>query len=110
MKKFFVLYKASPEQFKRWGGMSPEEQKKGMEMWNKWMADHKDVIVDGGPLNKVKQVTKEGITDAHNDIGAYSIVKAESLEAAAEIFKDSPHFHRSTGTIEVMDMPEWTKK
>lgn len=112
MKKYFVLYKATPEQFKKWMSMSEGEGKKWMEAWNAWMVPYKGAFVDeGGPLNKVKKVRKGKIEDAHNDIGAYAVVQADSLEAAAEMFKDSPHFEdtgESEGvTIEVMEMPEW---
>ncbi|RJR14297.1 hypothetical protein C4585_00530 [Candidatus Parcubacteria bacterium] len=112
MKKYFVLYKASPEQFKKWMSTSKEEQQKGMEAWNAWIEKHKADIVDGGtPLSKVKQVTTKGVTDIHNDIGGYMIVQAESHEAAAKLMQDSPHFSdmegADAGTIEVMEMPEW---
>ena len=113
MKKFLVLYKASPELFKQWMSMPPEEQKRGMDIWKKWMADHaKDMADGGGPVSKVKRVTKDGVSDAHNDIGAYSIVQANSHEEAAAIFKDSPHFDGadSSAVIDVMAMPEWPKQ
>jgi hypothetical protein len=36
---------------------TPEQQKKGMEAWMKWMGDHKSSMVDGGaPLGKTKKV------------------------------------------------------
>lgn len=112
MKKYFVLYKASPEQFEKWMSMPKEEQQKGMEAWNTWMADHKADLVDPGtPLNKVKKVTVSGIEDAHNDIGGYMILQAESHEAAAKLMQSSPHFSDMDGAdkgwIEIMEMPEW---
>lgn len=110
MKKYFVLYKASPEQFKKWMSMSKEDQQKGMEVWNTWMEDHKAEIADPGtPLSKVKKVTKQGIEDAHNNIGGYMILQAESLDAAATIMQNSPHFDEleSGSWIEVMEMPSW---
>jgi hypothetical protein len=112
MKKYFVLYKATPEQYKKWMSSSPEEQKKGMESWNKWIETHKADIVDpGSPLSKVKQVTTQGVKDTNNDIGGYMILQAESHGAAAQLMQDSPHFD-GTGNdsgvfIEVMEMPDW---
>lgn len=107
MKKFFVTYNATPEQFKKWMSMEEGEGKAWMDAWNAWMAPHKTAFLDeGGPLNKVKKVTKGKVEDAHNSIGAYSIVQAESHEAATEIFKDCPHFEGDSW-IEVMEMPGW---
>ena len=42
MKKFMVLYMANAADFERMMKEStPEQQKKGMEGWMKWMGDHK---------------------------------------------------------------------
>jgi hypothetical protein len=109
MKKYFVLYKASPEEIKKWlSKSSPEDQKKITEAWGKWTGDHKSDIADPGTqLNQVKQVTTKGITDVHNDVGGYMILQAESHDAAAKLLQDSPHFLGGDAfTIEVMDMPE----
>jgi hypothetical protein len=112
MKKYFVLYRASPEQFKKWMSATPEQQKKGMEAWGAWMQTHKGDIVDqGSPLSKVKRVTPKAVEDSHNDIGGYMVIQAESLDAAAQMMKDSPHFESADdveggGFVEVMEMPE----
>jgi hypothetical protein len=40
MKKFMVLYKAPVAQFEEWmKNVTPEQQKKGMEGWMKWMSN-----------------------------------------------------------------------
>lgn len=109
MKKFFVVYKATPEEFqKMMANSTPEEQKAGMEEWKKWMDAHKANLVDSGaPLGKTKEVSKGGtVKDIKNDIGGYSIVQAESHDAAAKIFADSPHFSMMGGTVEVMEIAE----
>ena len=51
---------------------------------------------------KTKRVTKDGVTDVRNEIMMYSIVEAESPEAAVEMFKDHPHFTIPEGWIDVM--------
>ncbi len=112
MKKYFALYKASPEQFKKWMSGTPEEQKKGMEVWGEWITANKAYIVDeGSPLSKVKKVTPTAVEDAHNDIGGYMVLQAESLEEAANLMKTSPHFMGAEGDpavfVEVMEMPSW---
>ena len=91
--------------FERALKMPPEELKEGMKGWEPWMKENESVIVDGGsPLGKTKRITKGGaVSNVRNEIGAYSIVQAESLDAAAKIFEDSPHFWFEDGWIEVIE-------
>lgn len=58
MKKFVVLYMASRADFeKMMENSTPEQQKKGMNAWMKWMDANETSIVDGGaPLGKTKRV------------------------------------------------------
>jgi len=49
MKKFMVLYMANGAEFeKMMKNSTPEQQKKGMEGWMKWMGDHKASLVVSG--------------------------------------------------------------
>ena len=63
----------------------------------------------GGPLGKTKRVTAAGAKDAHNDIGGYTLIQADSADAAAKIFAGHPHFQMSKDAyidiVEVMPMP-----
>ncbi len=61
MKKYLVLYMADTAAFETMmRNATPEQQKKGMEAWMKWMGDHKAALVDGGaPLGKTKRVELE---------------------------------------------------
>ena len=112
MKKFMVLYMASGVEFeKMMKNSTPEQQKKGMDAWMKWMNKHKKSLVDGGaPLGKTKRVDAKGASNTKNGIGGYSIVQAQSHDAAAKIFdKDHPHLHMMPGgwieIVEIMSMP-----
>lgn len=85
----------------------PEADRKAQEVqmqseWNTWMASHKDAIAETAGVGKPKRVTAAGIEDSRNDIMMYSFVEAESLEAAADMFKNHPHFGIPGGWIEVM--------
>ena len=62
MKKFMVLYMAAGAEFeKMMKNSSPEQQKKGMEAWMKWMNANKTSIIEGGaPLGKTKPLTPTG--------------------------------------------------
>lgn len=107
MKKFLVLYMADPAEFeKMMKSSTPEMQKKGMEAWMKWMGAHQASLVDGGaPLGKTKRVDAKGAKDAKNEIGGYSIVQADSNEAAAKMFgKDHPHLQMPGAWVEVVEI------
>ena len=107
MKKFMVLYMASgPEFEKMMKNSTPEQQKKGMDAWMKWMDANKTSIVDGGaPLGKTKRVDSDGASNTKNEIGGYSIVQAETAEAATKLFgKDHPHLQMPGGWVEVIEI------
>ena len=61
MTKFLVLYMANAAEFaKMMQNSTPEQQKKSMDAWMKWMGDNKASLVDGGaPLGKTKRVELE---------------------------------------------------
>jgi hypothetical protein len=107
MKKFMVLYMAPAAEFERMMREStPEQQKKGMQGWIKWMGDNQSSLVDGGaPLGKTSRVDAEGVSDTKNGIGGYSIVQADNAEAATKLFgKDHPHLQVPGGWIEVTEI------
>src|SRR4026207_1735891 len=104
MKKFVVLYMASGPQFeKMMKNPTPEQKKKGMDAW---MNANKTSIVEGGaPLGKTKRVDSNGASNSKNEIGGYSVVQAESQDAAAKIFgKDHPHLQMPGAWIEIMEI------
>jgi len=104
--KFFVTYQMPHTGLDQWMQL-PEAERKAQEVemqtqWNEWMAAHKDVITETAGVGKPKKVTASGVEDSRNDIMMYSFVEAESLDAAAEVFKNHPHFGIPGGWIEVM--------
>ena len=109
MKKFLAIYLGSAEGFDKYKAMAEEMRKandmKGMAAWMKWGTDNKDSIVDmGSPLGKTKRIDKNGITDIRNALGAWTVVQAESHEAAAKLFENHPHFMIFPGeSVEVME-------
>jgi hypothetical protein len=76
-----------------------------MAAWKAWADKHKDAIVPGGaPLGKTKRVTASGVADVRNAMAAFTVVRADSHEAAAAVFRDHPHFMMFPGeAIEVME-------
>jgi hypothetical protein len=111
MKKFMVLYMASPADFEKAMKASSDQHKKGMDAWMKWTGKHKKSLVDGGgPLGKTKRVGAKGASNTKNGVGGYSIVQAPSHDAAAKMFgKDHPHLQMMPGAwieiVEIMPIP-----
>lgn len=106
--KFLVTYQMPHAGLDGWMKL-PEEERKAQEQqmqaeWNAWLAEHKSVIIETAGVGKPKRITAAGIEDARNDIMMYSFVEAESLEAAAQIFANHPHFGIPGGWIEVMSV------
>src|SRR5437762_586815 len=93
MKKFFILYCAPVEEMQKlMAATSEAERNASMQDWQKWMESHKSDIVDmGAPVGQNKRVTQSGVTSAHNEVGGYSIIQAESYDAASTLLKDNPH-------------------
>ena len=115
MKKFLAIYLGSASGMAEWKKLDEAKRKQreaaGMEAWNKWGTVNQKAIVDQGtPLGKTKLISKQGVSDTKNEITAYTIVQAESHEAAAKLFENHPHFTIFPGeSVEVMEclpMPE----
>ena len=107
MKKFLVLFMAKESELeKMMKNSTPEQQKQGMAAWMKWMDDHKASLVDhGAPLAKTKRVDAKGASDTKNEVCGYSIVQAESADAATKIFgKDQPHLQVPGAWIEIVEI------
>lgn len=115
MKQFLAIYLGSAESFEKYKAMDEMTRQgkdmAGMEAWGKWAAAHQDAIVnDGSPLGKTKHIDKSGVTDVRNDLGAWTVVQAQSHEEAAKMFENHPHFTifpgESVEVMEILPMPK----
>jgi hypothetical protein len=110
MKKFLAVFLGTSGGTEEWKTMPEAERKakerEGMMAWGKWMEDHKAAVLDGGgPLGKTKKVNKNGVEDIRNEMGAFTVVEAESHEAAAKMFENHPHYMIFPGDrVEVMEI------
>ncbi len=87
---------------------TPEEGAKQMEKWKAWVGGLGDAVVNPGtPLGKSKTVSSDGVSDdgGSNPLLGFSIVKADSMDAALEMAKACPFLEIGTVEVaEVMDM------
>jgi hypothetical protein len=59
----------------------------------------------GGPLSRTKLVSTGGVSDIRNNLGAFTVVHAESQDVAARLFLNHPHFTIFPGQgVEVMEV------
>src|SRR3954469_5820528 len=80
------------------------KQKEGIAAWKAWAEKHQAAIVTmGGPLGKTKKVSSRGTEDTSNNLGAFTVVRADSHEQAAKMFEKHPHFMIFPGDgVEIM--------
>jgi hypothetical protein len=112
MKTFLAVYTGSPAMRERFEQeySDPEKRKalqqRGTAAWGAWVTANPSSITDnGGPLGKTKRIGPNGIADVRNHLTGYTIVRAESHEAAAALFLDHPHFSIFPGdAVEVMEV------
>jgi hypothetical protein len=103
----FLGSKTSPRRA-AWDALSEGDrrakEREGVTAWKTWVEKHQTAIVSmGGPLGKTKKITQNGIGDTSNNLGAFTVVRADSHEAAAKIFENHPHFTIFPGdSVEIM--------
>ena len=103
----FLGSKTSPK-WAAWNALSEAERRakeqQGMAAWKAWVEKHQAVIVAmGGPLGKTKKIDAKGMADISNEMGAFTVVRAGSHEAAAKLFDNHPHFAIFPGErVEIM--------
>ena len=107
MAKFLFVYRDNPETMSQ---PSPEEMQQVMEAWGKWFQELGSAIIDpGDALMPEGKVLREGtVTDgpfieAKELLGGYSVVEADSLDAALEMAKSCPVAGEG-GSIEIRQL------
>jgi hypothetical protein len=99
MANYMVLYT---------GGMgmaaSPEEQEKIRAEWGAWYGKLGATVVDGGaPFGDSKHLKGNGVEDGSlhgNPATGYTVIEADSLDAAAAACADHPHLTHG-GQVEI---------
>lgn len=101
MAKYVLVYKG--------GGMAAteEEQKAAMAAWGAWFGELGSAVVDmGAPFAGSKTVAGDGtVSDGDGGLTGYSIITADSLDAAAGLSKGCPIF-ASGGSLKVYEAME----
>jgi hypothetical protein len=109
MKRFLVTYLAPASVIEEWKKTPAETRKAAEEKmqsdWKNWMSNHHKIFVDkGAGVGKTRRVTAQGSANGKNDIMLYSVIEAESHEAASKMFEGHPHLGIPQASIEIMEI------
>jgi hypothetical protein len=99
MSRFLITYHGS--------GMptDPAVMEQAKAAFAKWVGEAGDAIVDpGAPVRRVTQVSTGSPTEP-TEIGGYSIIEAESPDAASAVLRSHPFVARG-GTLQVNEVIE----
>jgi hypothetical protein len=116
MANFLFVYRSNPAAGQ---DMTPEQMQQMMQKWQAWMGEglQKGWIVDTGdaltPEGRVvtakKIVTDGPFVESKEIVGGFSIIQAESIDAAAELAKGCPGLLVG-GSVEVRTLAGFTMK
>ncbi len=90
------------------GGNPPATAEEGqavMQAWMNWMGSLGGSLVDGGnPISRAWTISKDGTEEnaGSNPATGYSVLSAESMQAALELARGCPHL-QAGGTIELCE-------
>lgn len=117
MAKFMFVYRngeAPAEQ------PSPEDMQKAMQVWMDWIDNGTKAgwIIDGGDALTAEgrlvapdnSVTDGPFAESKELVSGYSMVEAESFEAAVELAKNSPMISQHHGYVEIRQLAEVGKE
>ena len=99
MPTFLVTYHGGGEM-----PASPEARDQMMAAFGAWVASVGEHMVDpGAPLGASKTVSSDGVSDGGAvQIGGYSLIKADDLDAAVGLVKSHPFVARG-GSLQVSE-------
>ena len=107
MAKFLFVYRGDNEGYAK---LAPEEIQQSMQKWGSWirealqkgwMVNPGDALTQEGRVVSAKKVVTDGpFVESKECVGGYSIVKADTIDAAAELAKGCPGL-LTGGTVEV---------
>jgi len=109
MKKYLAVYFGTAAAMATFQKLEEKVRKDreqtGIAAWKKWVETNKKAVTElGSPLGKTKRIDSKGISDMRNEIAAWTVVEAESHDAAAKLFINHPHFSIFPGDhIEIME-------
>ena len=106
MGKFLFIYRRGNDTTRN---MTPDEMQQQLQRWQKWlgeglqkgwMIDPGDALTAEGRVVSAKVVTDGPFVESKEVVGGFSIIEAETIQAAALLAKGCPNVLVG-GTVEV---------
>ena len=106
MAKFAFIYRDTGDRVAK---MTPEEMQQHGQKWyawisegmqRGWMTDAGDALTEEGRVVRAKVVTDGPFVESKEIVGGFSVVQADTLDAAAQLAKGCPGLEVG-GTVEV---------
>jgi hypothetical protein len=106
MAKFLFVYRSSGDAYAK---MSPEEMQQHHQKWatwigealqKGWMLEPGDALTQEGRVVKARAITDGPFVESKEVLGGYSIVQADTIDAASQLAKGCPGLALG-GTVEV---------
>jgi hypothetical protein len=115
MAKFLFIYRGASDAAAK---MTPQEAQQHMKKWeewigegmrNGWMLDPGDGLTPEGRVVNAKVITDGPFVESKEVVGGYSIVQADTIEAAAKLARGCPGLSIG-GAVEVRCLAGYTAK
>lgn len=110
MASFLFVYRSQPYDMSK---VSPDQMQQSMARWMQWiekgfaegwLVDPGDALLpEGRVVDKNKTVTDGPFVEAKEVVGGYSIIKADSFDAAAQLAKGNPNLVEG-GNVEIRQL------
>jgi hypothetical protein len=113
MAKFLFVYRGGSDAAAK---ITPEEMQQHMQKWEKWigegmqkgwMLNPGDGLTEEGRVVKAKVVTDGPFVESKEIVGGFSIVQADTIDAAVQLAKGCPGLLYG-GTVEVRRLAGYT--
>ena len=116
MAKFLFVYRGGTDAVAK---MTPDEMQQNMKKWERWIGEgfQKGWMLDAGDglklegrvVNSKKVVLDGPFVESKEVVGGYSIIQADTINAAADLAKGCPVLING-GTVEVRALAGYTAK
>jgi hypothetical protein len=104
MSKFLYLYRGPARPM---SDFTPEESEASMKAWTEWMGKVGGSLADGGaPFGARFAQADDGTDREAGDLNGYTVVEAESPDAARALLDGHPYLNEGKGryAVEVFEL------